>query len=354
MKSAVLRMVDANGNRAREALRVMEDYARFALDEKELSAELKICRHELRGALEELGMGNAIHCRDTEQDVGTGNKTEREVTRGSLAEVVVAAGKRLSESLRVLEECAKTENPAAAGRIEKLRYRGYTLEQTLNRMAGQAGLQERFGQVRLYVLLSEHLIDELDGGWEQMLDKILAGGAQAVQLREKTLSDGELLLRARVFVKKCRKAGALSIINDRPDIAMLAGADGVHVGQDDMPCAEVRKLVGREMMVGVSTHFIAQAEQAVRDGATYVAAGPMFPTTTKEKHEIAGPEYAREVIEGVSAPVVAIGGIDLANLGELLGVGVRCVAVCSAIISMEDPAGECRKFREKMKQVNVV
>jgi thiamine-phosphate pyrophosphorylase len=262
---------------------------------------------------------------------------------------VVAAGKRLSESLRVLEECAKTENAVAAERMEKLRYRGYTLEQKLDRMVGQAGLQERFRQVRLYVLLTESLCHVAVGEWECVLDAVLAGGAQAVQLREKSVESGELLLRAKILAKKCRAAGALSIINDRPDIALLAGADGVHVGQEDMPCAEVRKIVGGGMIVGVSTHGDEQAQKALRDGATYVAVGPMFATATKERPEIAGPKYAQQVLEQVAAPVVAIGGISLGNIHALLAVGVRCVAVCAAVISDPDPAGECRKFREKMQ-----
>ncbi len=335
-------MIDANANRAREALRVMEDYARFALNDGELSGRLKTLRHALAAALARLNADSAILCRDTPGDVGTAIKTDRELARESLAEVVVAAGKRLSEALRVLEELGKTKDPAAARQIETLRYEGYAIEQTLARAARQAG---RFADVRLYVLLTEKLCRL---PWEQTLDAILAGGAHCVQLREKELTGAELLRRARIVADKCRTAGALSIINDRPDIALLAGADGVHLGQTDLPCAAVRQLVGHDLIVGVSTERLDQAHAAVRDGATYVGVGPMFPTSTKDKPRLAGPAYARQAVADLPVPCVAIGGISAANVGELLAVGVRCVAVCASVIAADDPAQRCRELRRQL------
>ena len=336
------RMLDANANRAREALRVLEDYARFALDNAAICGQLKSLRHELAAALGRLHIDDAVLARDTTGDVGTAISTAAEMARPGLAEVVIAAGKRLSEALRVLEEVGKTIDPVAAAALEQIRYRGYTLEQTLARVARQAG---RFADVRLYVLLTEALCRQ---PWEQTLDALLAGGAQCVQLREKTLPDTEFLRRATIVAERCRQAGAISIINDRPDIAQLAGADGVHVGQTDLPCGAVRKVLGHEAMVGVSTEHLAQARAAVADGATYVGVGPMFATHTKDKPRIAGTAYAAEAIKSLSLPCVAIGGITPANVSDLTAVGVRCVAVCAAIIGDADPAGRCREFLAKM------
>lgn len=338
MDPAALRMLDANANRAREALRVMEDYARFALNDETLIAELKQIRHVLAETLAMVGGQEAVLARDTVGDVGTTNKTEQEGRRASLGAVVIAAGKRLSEALRVLEEVAKTCAGSAAASLEKLRYRGYVVEQTLARAARQQG---RFAEVRLYVLLTEKLCRR---PWEETLDEVLRGGAQCVQLREKDLPDAELLRRARVLVERCRRAGAVAIINDRPDIAQLAGADGIHVGQDDLPCAEARKLLGARALIGVSTERLEQARQAVRDGATYVGVGPMFPTNTKDKPRLAGPAYAREAVVNLPVPCVAIGGISAGNVHELTAVGVRCVAVCSSVIGDPDPAGRCREI----------
>jgi thiamine-phosphate pyrophosphorylase len=192
------------------------------------------------------------------------------------------------------------------------------------------------------------------GGWERALDAILGAGVErsklCVQLREKGLEDGELLRRARMVAEKCRRAGALSIINDRVDIALMAGADGVHVGQADLPCAEVRRLGGEKLIVGVSSERIEQARQAVRDGASYVAVGPMFATKTKEKPRIAGPAYAAEVVKelGEIVPVVPIGGIHAGNVREVVETGVGCVAVCSAVIGAADPAAAVRELMAKV------
>jgi thiamine-phosphate pyrophosphorylase len=221
-------------------------------------------------------------------------------------------------------------------------------------MAGGGELKARMAEVRLYVLLTESLCVR---GWEETLDAILGcGGIEAagsgvggdesrsrrlcIQLREKTLPDGELLRRARVVADKCRRAGAVSIINDRPEIAMLAGADGVHVGQTDLACREIRKLCGSRLIVGVSTENLDQARTAVRDGATYIGAGPMFPTTTKDKSHLPalpGPDYAAAALGEIPLPIIPIGGITLANLPQLTTRGVRAVAVCSAIIAAPDP-----------------
>lgn len=348
MKIAIARMMDANANRAREALRVLEDYARFALNDQPLAHDLKNMRHTLAQILESLGAADATLSRDTGHDVGTANKTAREFQRTALSDVVLAAGKRLSEAFRVLEECAKTLDTAAAGRIERLRYRGYELEQILLRTVGQANAQERMRQVRLYVLLTESLCHPAAGGWEKTLDALLASGVHAIQLREKHLPDGEFVRRARRFVGRCRDKGVIAIVNDRPDIALLAGADGVHVGQTDMSCVDIRKLAGSNLIVGVSTERLEQAWQALRDGATYVGVGPMFPTTTKEKPRLAGPAYAQEVIAQLPLPAVAIGGITPHNLASLTAVGVRTVAVCAAIIADPDPAARCRDFLERL------
>src|SRR5205807_7581535 len=139
-----------------------------------------------------------------------------------------------------------------------------------------------------------------------------------------------------------------SIINDRADIAILAGADGVHVGQDDLPVIEARKLVGSAMIVGVSTHRIEQARQAVLDGADYIGVGPFFRSSTKPRDFVAGPEYAREVSATIGIPAVAIAGITPENVDEVLATGIRSVAVSSAVIGAEDVQLQARRLKEKL------
>jgi thiamine-phosphate pyrophosphorylase len=348
----ILRMMDANANRAREALRVLEDVARFALDDAGLAGELKGMRHELAGALAALPMGEAMLARDTEGDVGTAIKTGAEFVRPTLGAVATAAGKRLSEALRAIEECAKTMDAGAAAQVERLRYRGYVVEQAMARVQTFSPAAERFAKVRLYVLLTERFCHPAVGGWEKALEEVLGAspgdGSLAVQLREKELEGGELLRRARVVVERCRAAGAVAVVNDRADVAVAAGADGVHVGQTDLPVEAVRQVVGSGMMVGVSTEHLEEARAALRGGATYIGVGPMFLTTTKAKPRLAGPGYAAAALAEVALPAVAIGGITLENVGELTAVGVRAVAVCGAVIGQADPGAAVRRFLAKL------
>ncbi len=357
----VLRILDANYNRAREALRVMEDAARFALDDASLCAELKEIRHGLREVLEDAGLAAAdlLAARDTPRDVGTLIATESESRRAGLAGVVNAAGARLGEALRALEECLKVDNEerneasghrtrAAAKTVESLRYRAYEAERRL----GLALSGGRAPQWRLCVLIAESLCR---GDWMDVARAAIAGGADCVQLREKDLSDRELLGRARRLITIAREGLSSRppavIVNDRPDIALLAEADGVHLGQGDLSAVEARRVAGFRLLIGVSTENLDQARAAVRDGADYCGIGPMFPTSTKDKPRIAGPEYLRQYLADpvVSrAPHLAIGGIAPENAGVLREAGCRGVAVSAAVCGAEDPERVCRLLIEAL------
>lgn len=336
-----MRILDANANRAREALRVLEDYARFALNHDELSGRLKDVRHELMTVLKDQVADAVLH-RDTPGDVGTDNKTSAEGRREDLGAVVTAAGKRLGEALRVIEEVLKTQDATRAAAVESLRYRFYDLEQTIARTLRPAS---RFGDVRLYVLITESLCRR---PWLETAEQAIIGGADCIQLREKDMESGELLRRAQQLVALCRRHGILCIINDRPDIALLSGADGVHAGQTDLPATMVRKLIGRQRIVGVSTHRIEQARQAVLDGADYVGVGPVFRSSTKTRDFIAGPEYAREVARAIPIPAVAIAGITEENVDEVLSTGVRAVAVTAAVVGADDPRAAAGRLRQRL------
>ncbi len=342
----VLRILDANANRAREALRVMEESARFVLDDASLSQAIKALRHDLAAALVScpaLAQGVLEANRDTPGDVGVSIKTADESQRGSVAAVAVAAGKRLSEALRVLEEYGKllpvssqesTNNdaPTFAAAIERLRYRGYDIEQRLQLRL--ATTQPR--QWRVCVLISSSLCPDQD--WQRVVKAVIEGGGDCVQLREKAIDAGSLLERARTIVALCRPHGVSVIINDRPDIALLAGADGVHLGQTDLPVRDARKLVGRQLLIGVSTFRMDQARAALEDGADYCGVGPMFTSTTKHKDLIVGPNYLREYLAWGRLPHLAIGGITPDNLAQLQAVGVRGIAVSSCVCASPQPA----------------
>ncbi|UCD76594.1 MAG: thiamine phosphate synthase [Phycisphaerales bacterium] len=340
--SAVARMIDANANRAREALRVMEDAARFVLDDSDLSSRLKSIRHDLRTALDRLTPGWLEANRDTPGDVGTSITTESEVNRASLHEVAIAAGKRLSEALRVIEEAGKTIDPDFAASIGALRYRAYDAESALHLRLGSGKAK----QWRVCVLLTESLC-ELP--WEDVLRSIVDGGADCIQVREKEMPGGELTSRVRKVTKLAQPAGVSVIVNDLADVALAAGADGVHVGRHDMSVRDVRRIAGRSLIVGVSTHDLNEAQAAVEAGADYCGVGAMFKTPLKPGRHPSGPAYLRAFIERYpQVPHLAIGGITPQNVHELVDAGVCGVAASSAVCAADDPGAVVTALREAL------
>lgn len=368
-----LRIIDANANRAREALRVMEDAARFILDDESLCAALKQARHELADALREIGADNALAWRDTQGDAGAAVTATGEYQRAGVRAVVVAAGKRLSEALRSIEEYAKTIEPpddhdtgefvivcgddgcapgghavGGARAFESLRYRCYDLERDLVLALGAAS-RPRW---RLCVILTEALCTHHP--WLEVARRAVRAGADCLQLREKSLDSRELLERARALVAVAHESATTCavIINDRPDIALLSRADGVHLGQSDMSVRDARRILGTDALIGVSTERIEQARAALSDGADYLGVGPMFPTTTKDKPRLAGPAYLREVLTHTPElpHALAIGGVTPERMNDLraaAGVppGNRWgVAVSSAVCAASDPGAACAAF----------
>ncbi len=323
---SALRIIDANLNRAREALRVIEDHARFALDDSDAAGAAKRLRHNLKGIVDALGADVLLAARDIVSDVGRDVKTRSELTRASSDDVIRAAFARLTESTRVLGEYGKLVSPDTAQTAESIRYRAYELQQ---RAVLRGDLRRQFRKVRLYVILSEALCH---GEWRATAEAAIRGGATCIQLREKGLDDAELLARAKDLREMTRKQNVLFIMNDRPDIARLAAADGVHVGQGDLSVADVRRIAGGRSLVGKSTHTIEQFKTALDESPDYVAVGPMFPSTTKPQEHIAGPQTLAAARELTDLPIVGIGGITSASAESVVAAGANTIAVCSAII----------------------
>jgi thiamine-phosphate diphosphorylase len=158
----------------------------------------------------------------------------------------------------------------------------------------------------------------------------------------------ELLPLAQRLARRCREAGALFIVNDRADLALAAGADGLHVGQDDLPARRARQILRPGMILGVSTHDPEQARRAVADGADYVAVGSVYPTTTKARFQLVGSELIRRVRSDVPVPLVGIGGITADNAGAVLAAGADAVAVISALCAARDPKAATQAFLERL------
>lgn len=327
----VARILDANANRAREALRVLEDTARFALDDGPLCSELKTLRHDLQAALGTLRPGWLEANRDSAGDVGAGVTAPGERERAGLGDVVTAAGKRLGEALRVIEETAKTIDPSMAGRVQTIRYRFYDAESALHRRLASG----RARQWRVCVLLTESLCAR---PWRDVLRAVVDGGAECVQVREKSLDAADLLQRVDDVVEIAGSAGVSVVVNDRIDVALATAADGVHLGERDLPVARARELAGRSLLIGVSTHTLDQARAAVVAGVDYCGVGTMFSTATKPETAPTGPAGLEAFVQRYpETPHLAIGGITPRNIGVLVEAGARGVAVSRAVCAADHP-----------------
>lgn len=185
----------------------------------------------------------------------------------------------------------------------------------------------------------------------EQVEAALKGGATCVQLREKELEEEAFLEEAMALAALCKRYGVPFFINDNVEIAIRCGADGIHVGQEDMEAAQVRRRVGADMMIGVSVHSVEEALEAVKNGADCLGVGAMFSTSTKTDVDVLSWETLRDICAAVSIPVVAIGGIGKGNISRLAGTGVDGVALVSAIFAAEDIESECRLLRRLSEEM---
>lgn len=332
-------MIDANLNRCSEGLRVLEDVARFLLNDSNLSQRLRTIRHGLAQETKSLGI-ELLSQRDVENDVGGllstySEKSDEKASFLDVAELVRANAKRVEESLRVIEELARLPELSSklnSARFAQARFSLYTLEQNLvSKISRRAKLEKLSG---LYVILDRQFLagrDELDTASE-----IIAGGAKVIQLRDKQGKRKELLSIGQKLKKLCAQKNVLFIINDYLDLALAVDADGLHVGQEDLPLPIVRKQLPVDKIIGCSVKTISQAIKAQNEGADYIAIGSIFPTETKKEATVVGVDIIRELKQRTSLPVVAIGGINETNISEVVAAGADAVAVISAVLGEED------------------
>jgi thiamine-phosphate pyrophosphorylase len=339
---AALRIIDAAANRAGEGLRVVEDYSRFALDDRFLTAECKSLRHELTAALAVYPTAGRLAARETREDVGVDLKLDSEQTRDGLGQVVAAAWQRLQQALRSLEEYSKTLEPIVAGTLESLRYRAYTLERALG-IAAHSGT--RLADARLYVLVDGR---ESAQDFNRLIGALVSAGADVIQLRDKRLADRELTARGRLLRERTRGTKTLFVMNDRPDLALLCQADGVHVGQDEMTVKDARSIVGPERLVGLSTHSIEQARAAVLAGADYIGVGPTFASRTKHFNRFPGLELLGQVSAEIGLPAFAVGGITRENVAQVRQSGFSRIAVSGAVLDSAEPRAAVIELRRAL------
>ena len=341
---AVARLLDANLDRAREGLRVLEDWARFGVDRADLVARTKDMRQRL-GRLHRDDYKLARHTA-TDPAAGMGHPAQQE--RLSPSQIVGANAGRVHEALRVLEEFGRSIDPELASEAAALRYGIYDLEVDLLQ-ASRGGQQRRqlLAQCHLY------LVSSPVPGLEAVVAAALGAGVRLVQYRAKDgepIDDSQRLQQCRQLRQLCASHGALFIVNDRIDLALAVEADGVHLGQGDLPPAVARQLLGPERLIGRSTHCIDQLRQAVADGCDYVGVGPVNATPTKPGREPVGLDYVRQAAAESPIPFFAIGGLECANIEAVRQAGAQRVAVVRAITAAADPAAATTALLQALGQ----
>ncbi|MEB3355038.1 MAG: thiamine phosphate synthase [Cyanobacteriota bacterium] len=338
----VLRLIDANLDRAREGLRVLEDWARFGLERADLVERTKDMRQRLGCCHRDLYK----QARHAATDPATGMTHPAQAERQRPEQVVAANAARVQEALRVLEEFARGFDAQLAAEAAAIRYGLYDLELELLGLGSQGDWRRQLLQrCHLYLVTSPV------AGLEARVEAALGAGLRLVQSRAQEgscgsggepLTDGERLAQARALRELCKGHGALFLVNDRIDLALAVEADGVHLGQGDLPPALARQLLGPDRLVGRSTHALPQLRQAMADGCDYVGVGPVNATPTKPGREPVGLDYVRQACGESAIPCFAIGGITAAAVPALRQVGASRVAVVRAITEAEDAAAASR------------
>jgi thiamine-phosphate pyrophosphorylase len=324
-KLSIQRILDANLDRAREGLRTIEEWCRFGLNNAALSQECKNLRQEL-AAWHTAEIRAARH---TSGDVGTELSHPQEEQRESLDKLLIANLCRVQEALRVLEEYSKLLNPLMSSSCKQMRYRVYSLESAL--ISPLQSKMQALVAAKLY-LVTMPLPDLV-----ATVEKALMGGLKLVQYRSKEADDVERWQEAQALRDLCRRYHALFIMNDRVDIAVAVDADGVHLGQNDLPIAVARRILGSNKIVGRSTTNPTEMVKALAEGADYIGVGPVYETPTKAGKAAAGLDYVRYAVEHSAVPWFAIGGIDAQNISEVVGAGAPGVAVVRSIMQADDP-----------------
>ena len=348
MPEQALRLIDANLNRTGEGLRLLEDVARLLLDDAVLTEQLKAMRH---GILESDWpfQQQLLQARDSENDVGIDIDVPEKEKHRKLPITAVANSRRVQESLRTLEELAKLPGtPLNPEKLKQARFDLYTIERKLlSRLLRQDKVRQLPG---LYVIIDTQALK--GRSLIEAASQAIHGGARTIQLRDKQSNMKELLPVAMQLRGLCTEHNVLYIINDHLDLALAADADGLHLGQDDLPVAIARKLLPIDKILGCSTTSVDKAIAAQSDGADYIAVGSIYPTSSKETATVVGLERLHQIRQAVTLPLVAIGGINKENAAEVMAAGADSLAVISAILHAEDIETATKELLETLQRKN--
>jgi len=346
-----LRIIDANLNRIGEGLRLLENLARLLLNDAILTQQLKTMRHSLITSDWSFNQ-QLLQSRDSESDVGINIEAPEQAKQRELPLMVVANARRVQEALRTLEELAKipdTTPKLDSERFKQARFSLYTIERMLlSKLLRKDKIKSIPG---LYVIIDTQALK--GRSHIEVASEAIRGGAKTVQLRDKLQSKKELLPIARQLRNLCTEHNVLFIMNDYLDLALASDADGLHLGQNDLPIKVARKLLPIDKILGCSTTNIDQAITAESEGADYIAVGAIYPTSSKTSTtipaKVVGLETLRQVRQAITLPLVAIGGVNKDNAADVLAAGADSVAVISAVLQAESPEEAARQIAARFE-----
>lgn len=334
------RAIDANINRAAEGLRVIEDVHRFIYDDGQVSKEARNLRHRVR---KEIAYKNLLGSRSVSRDLGRETSKATSIDKKEdLNQVVISNFKRVEEALRVIEELLKSSGDYEVGKkYEEIRYEVYKLEESTYKKSNPIDTD-------IYAILSYDQANKRSN--IDICKELIAGGIEVIQYRDKTRDIRTCLEELKVIREITSKNGVKLIVNDNISLALGVKADGIHLGQEDMPISEARTIVG-DMFIGISTNNIQEAKEAKALGADYIGIGPVFPTKTKDnlRSEV-DPNTLLWIKENLDLPYVAIGGINEENISDLLAYGVDTFAMISELTRAEDIGLKIKNLRRKIKE----
>ncbi len=338
----IYQIIDANLDRAREGLRVLEDWARFGLGDNDYVTRIK----NFRQILGKNHLDIYKETRNHIEDQSKGLTHFEQFNRTTPAQIISSNAGRVQEALRVVEEFSRLHNHELSKIASEIRYEIYTLEIDLLSLSKFKKSEEILKENDLYVITAqrENLLE--------IIEEILIAGVKIIQYRFKQGTDKDHLREAIQIKNLCKRYNSLFIINDRIDIALASNADGIHLGKDDLDLKTARKLLGYSKIIGISANNEIDISNALKDGCDYIGIGPVFETATKKEKKPLGIEKIKNLTKDLNIPWFIIGGVTKNNISYLKSNGFKKVALVSQIMNSEDPKEDAIMILKELSHEN--
>ncbi len=330
------RVADVNLNRLAESLKIIEDATRFIFENRLMLKKIRLLRYSLKKIRLKSLIKDLVQYRDSIADPGRSGDFDHP-SLGNPQDMIMANTNRAKESCRALEEIFKIEDHSLSRYFKSIRFQLYDIEKDFF-----IYFRKEFDP-SIYAIIDEKYIKM--ARLEEIINLQVKNGVTMMQLRIKTWTDRRFLNSARIIQDSLINTQVKLIINNRPDIAMMCGADGVHLGQNDMPLKFARRLLGERYIIGISAHTVNQAIAAQKQGADYIGVGALYPSRTKKDSWRCSLGMLRKICRAVKIPVIGIGGINNLNHSKVIDCGAAGIAVCEYLF-----AGDLRKNLHRLTQ----